>query len=70
MQDVGIGGARLTAVSRSQEGIVHLEFHGLSTARHVKDKATRLQISMSIERAANLVAQLKATLDQEPPALV
>jgi len=55
VQDIGIGAARVTAVTRSENSPnVFLEFRGLRDAPHTVDKDTRVRIALAVDRAAEL----------------
>ena len=66
MQHIGIGGARLTAVShRENSPTVFLEFRGVRDARHTADKDTRICIALSVDRAADLGRRLSELLPSQ-----
>jgi len=49
VQDIGIGAARVTAVTQSEKTpTVYLEFRGVRAAPHVTDKDTRVRIALSV----------------------
>jgi hypothetical protein len=59
MQDIGIGAARVIAVSRSEKSpIIFLEFRGVRDAPHTVDKDTRIRIALSVDRAGDLRRRL------------
>jgi len=65
VQDIGIGAARVTAVSRPENSpSVFLEFRGLRDAPHTVDKETRVRIALSVKRAVELRQQLSDLLDR------
>ena len=66
MQDIGIGAARLTAVShRENSTTVFLKFRGVRDAPHTVDKDTRIRIALSVERAADLRRRLSELLPSQ-----
>ena len=77
MQDIGIGAARVTAVSRSEKApTIFLEFRGVRDAPHTVDKDTRVRVALSLERAAvlrrrlnELVPAASDHLDWQPAVL-
>jgi hypothetical protein len=59
VQDIGIGAARLTAVShRENSPTIFLEFRGVRDAPHTVEKDTRIPIALSVDRAAHLRRRL------------
>jgi hypothetical protein len=66
VQDIGIGAARLTAVShREHSPTVFLEFRGVRDAPHTVDKDTRIRIALSVDRAAELRRRLSDLLPSQ-----
>jgi hypothetical protein len=66
VQDIGIGAARLTAVShRENSATVFLEFRGVRDAAHTVDKDTRIRIALSVDRAADLRRRLSELLPSQ-----
>ena len=66
MQDIGIGAARLTAVShRENSPTVFLEFRGVRDAPHTVDKDTRIRIALSVDRAADLRRRLSELMPSQ-----
>jgi hypothetical protein len=66
VQDIGVGAARLTAVSRPEQSpTVFLEFRGLRDAPHVADKDTRVRIALSMQRAVELRRELSELLPSQ-----
>jgi len=66
VQDIGIGAARLTAVShRENSPTVFLEFRGVRDAPHTVDKNTRIRIALSVDRAAGLRRRLAELLPSQ-----
>jgi len=64
VQDIGIGAARVTAVTRAENSpTVFLEFRGLRDAPHAVDKDMGVRISLSVDRAT----QLRRTLAELLP---
>jgi hypothetical protein len=66
VQDIGIGAARLTAVShRENSPTVFLEFRGVRDAPHTVDKDTRIRIALSADRVADLLRRLSELLPSQ-----
>ena len=66
MQDIGIGAARITSVTRPEGApTVFLEFRGLRDAPHTVDKDTRVRIALTVERAADLRRKLSELLPSQ-----
>jgi hypothetical protein len=66
VQDIGIGAARLTAVShREHSPTVYLGFRGVRDAPHPVDKDTRIRIALSVDRAADLRRRLSELLPSQ-----
>jgi hypothetical protein len=61
VQDIGIAGARVTAVTLGANSrTLFLELRGLLDAPHITDKDTRIRLALSLERAAELQERLAA----------
>ena len=66
MQDIGIGAARVIAVTRSDKTPrIFIELRGVRDAPHAADKDTRLRIAMRVDRAVELRHRLTEVL---PPS--
>jgi hypothetical protein len=66
VQDIGIGSARVAAVShRENSPTVFLEFRGVRDAPHNVDKETRIRIALSVDRAADLRRRLSELLPSQ-----
>jgi hypothetical protein len=67
VQDVGIGAARVTSVSRAENSpTVYLEFRGLRDAPHTVDKDTLLRVALSLTQAAELHHRVSELLSASP----
>jgi hypothetical protein len=66
VQDIGVGAARVVAVTRSEKTPrIFLELRGIRDAPHASDKDTRLRIALSTDQATLLRRRLTEVLPPE-----